>query len=70
MMCPNFRSSETLACLAAISLSVSGVAAQVADFDGDGINDLLVREALSPGGAHDGEVSLLSGADGTLIHTF
>lgn len=66
----NFTRPGALACLAALSLSVSGVAAQVADFDGDGINDLLVREALSPGGVHDGVVTLHSGVSGTVIHTF
>jgi thrombospondin type 3 repeat protein/dockerin type I repeat protein len=46
------------------------VSAQGADFDGDGIDDVLVREALSPGGVHDGQVILYSGLDGTILHIF
>jgi len=59
-----------LCACAVLALTASTSTAQVADFDGDGVNDLLVREALSPGGAHERRVVLYSGATGTVIHTF
>lgn len=56
--------------IAGLLIAASPATAQVADFNGDGINDLFVREALSPGGAHEGRVVLHSGAGGAVIHTF